>query len=446
MRCLSAVKAALREDAAGCGMWVDASLAARLNRIRKNGQFLPGSLARAMEKEFGCDLSRIRVHAGDGVDEVAATFRAPAFCVGTDVFLGRPVLHAADRSLFLAVLRHELAHIVHRTEPERIRFWDAIDHFKLTLRACEAFTKEFDVLVTMENIGITKKDLFRGLKISSSNMDLRKRFRHPLDTLSYVFGHYLHFTKVPIVSVLFTEGEGPRHGEGANYTVAEEEPNRRKNLEKEDEEIADAADNFETDKGDSWDEALKNALPGLFAPQYEEYDPKTWDGKKIGGSAINIKDWIKNLANALHVAQDRASHREGMKHFGHDDPREGFNPDDRTKHDHRGHNGKGGRSWYCCSAAAYNKALNNSYKVLGKFFKKIGIKLLHTPSQEPETCMDHVHTPEIYFSPYPNPYTQAVAGRWAYPYGHCSGLLPGSGIPAAKALAFPENPPFGRWV
>ena len=429
-----AVKAALCEDVAGCGAWVDTSLAARLSQIGTNGRPLPRRLAGAMEREFASDLSRIRLHVGPGVDETAALFGADAFCVGTDVFFSGAVLNRTDGTPHLDVLRHELAHVIYRAEPERIRFWGHRDHGELTEKACRAFYPELDRLVKLKNLDISRGDLIKGLKIASSNMDVRQRVRHAGSTLRYL-------TKL-------AAGEGPRHGEGDNYQDDEDSWHRYEamNLNEQRKWIRMAKGEFESDLA-SWIDDLVPTVRGLRLP-------------KIGPISLNEKEWVKSLANAFHVAQDRGSHREGIKGFGHDDARcsTGWNPDVAT-HDH-----SKGLSWKRCSIAAYNKALNNSYLVLKEFFEairnKTGIRP-HTAADLPVECSAPLKAtrirphdpadssaesspPEIYISPYPNPSNKTVLGQSPHPCGRTFKSSYALQVLAARAKELPGDPPFGR--
>jgi hypothetical protein len=442
-----AVKAALCEDAAGCGTRVDASLAARLSRIGAGGRPMPRRLAARMEREFACDLSRIRLHAGPGVDQMAAFFRARAFCVGTDLFFTGPVLSAARGTPDLDVLRHELAHVVYRVEPERIRFWGHRDHGDLTVKACRAFSSEFDRLVKLENLDIDKTDLFKGLYNASSNMDIRQRIRHAGTTIKY--GAILVAQKIGIK--VATSGEGPRHGEALNYQHGEDDDEyiwyryEAINVAEQKRWLGEAKKEFDSDL-DSW---IDDIVPTFRGPHFPGVGPIT----------LNEKPWVKSLANALHVAQDRGAHREGVKGHGHDDPRcpSGWDPD-APIHDHTQ-----GRSWKRCSKAAYNKAVNNSYEVLKEFFDRIqgktGIQA-RTPPKLPEECstlrivagrrpkdapkpLVESPPPEIYISPYPNPFNKAVLGQSLHSCGRTFKSPCALQILAARAEELPGNPPWG---
>ena len=459
-----AVRSAIWEDAAGCGAWMDAPLATRLCQIGGNGRPLPRRLAGTMEREFASDLSRIRLHAGPGVDEMAALFRAHAFCVGTDVFFGSAVLNRTDGTPRLDVLRHELAHVIYRPEPEKLRFWNHDVHGELTEKACRAFSSELDRLVKLKNLDISREELIKGLKIASSNMDVRHRFGHPLDTAAY----WLKSKAKKIFKGMYTAGEGPRHGEGENYQHDEHDDKVIKdvwhhygalNLAEQRKWIGVAKREFESDL-DSWIDDLVPTIRGVHLPELTPFDGR----EQVGPISLNEKPWVKSLANAFHVAQDRGSHREGVKGYGHDDARcsTGWSPDDPKNHDHTE-----GTSWKRCNKAAYNKAANNSFDVLNEFLqaihKKTGIRPHGVPRLPLECSVsrrvaeiqardatdppveDSATEPcEIYISPYPNPFNRTMLGRPPHP---CRRIFESSHalrLLASRAKGLPANRPFGR--
>ncbi len=385
-----AIWSAQREDNLGCGLPVSDSVAGKLNVIRRNGRPFPIWLFDQMGSRLDHDFGQVRLHAGALVDELADEFDAAAFCVGRDIFLGRGSFCPDNPAVTLDAVCHELAHIAHAVEPARIRCWKTKGHEKLTVEACDQFNAEFDKLAQIESVRMYRTGMVSKLKEACSNLDFRGRF-HPFHwwaTLRYFLGGQLMLSYIPGMSVVaelaslvipefilpVAKGEGPRHGEGLNYTSADIAKNELLNRQKQDEEIKDAVDCF------TWDKV-----------------PVAADSPPV--EVLRLKDpgdddWIKYLANALHTSQDRGAHREGRKGFGHGDRRVtpiplsvgvdplldalkisgGWSPDDETLHDHHGHHHEAGTSWWICNAAAYNKAYNNSCEVLEQFF--IALKLL----------------------------------------------------------------------
>lgn len=427
------VVAAIWEDMMGIGRWRGEGLAARIAAIARDGRRLPVSMARIFERGFGCDFSRVRVHVGGEVDQVAARLNATAFCVGTDIFLTTGVLDSRSPDLGLTVLCHELAHVRNGVDSQRIRLWGGEVHADLTDRACDAYSQELDALLRKPNIGHGKEDLIKGLKVAASNMDFRQRFGHPIDTLQYL----PEFLSLPILLRLIrlfgltTKGEGPRHGEGYNYTKESVEINAALNRKEEDKWLDLAKREFESDLKSTSDDGptVRWEKPPWIIPPF----------------SIGEKEWVKSLANALHCTQDRCSHREGTKGFGHDDPRCARSPSwspDKPEHDHT----RGGIEsgyWLYCSMAAYNKALNNSFDVLERFFALIGIQA--RPARRLAiNCYAYPEKPfDVYYSPYPNPMHKSKRGSFALSRGYRS-IQPSNAVRAIIKLEVLWLPPVGR--
>ena len=85
---------------------------ALLNGVRaRDGSSLPGTLKGAMERGFGFDFSKVRVHTDEQADRAARSLGAEAFTLGTDVVFraGAWNPHSYQGQHLLA---HELAHVV----------------------------------------------------------------------------------------------------------------------------------------------------------------------------------------------------------------------------------------------------------------------------------------------------------------------------------------------
>jgi len=84
---------------------------AKISALRGGGQPLPASTRAFFEPRFGCDFSRVRVHADDRAAETAHALNARAFTVGHDVVFGRGqyAQGTVDGGRLLA---HELTHVL----------------------------------------------------------------------------------------------------------------------------------------------------------------------------------------------------------------------------------------------------------------------------------------------------------------------------------------------
>lgn len=75
------------------------------------GEPLPAALRVRFEREFGCDLSAVRLHRDSAAHSAAQALHARAFTIGEHVFFlgGTPELDSRDGA---ALLAHELTHVV----------------------------------------------------------------------------------------------------------------------------------------------------------------------------------------------------------------------------------------------------------------------------------------------------------------------------------------------
>ena len=92
-----------------------------LSRLTGPGQPLSLEVQRRMEALLGRDLSEVRIHDTRQAGEIAENFGAEAFAVGPQIFSAPDEL-AADRPKGLALLAHELTHVVQQTQPTGIAY------------------------------------------------------------------------------------------------------------------------------------------------------------------------------------------------------------------------------------------------------------------------------------------------------------------------------------
>lgn len=385
---------AVAEDAAGIGLDIGPAVEGRLHRLARGGIGLPRPVARTLGREFDFDLGRIRLHVGPEVDAVADGLNATAFCLGMGIFLSNSVVECGNAAT-LEILRHELTHVVADPLSHRVRCWDHEIHSKLTEAACRAFRPALErLLKDNKRVDVSGgvDGLIKGLKYASSNMDVRKRVAHVKYWDDLLFKSLP--TKMGLRNVI--AGEGPSHGEGLDYSDPNWQKNTRENQKEQTRHINLAIKEFRSDQN-SW---LDDVLPEIRAGKIPLVP-------FLGPVTLLEKEWIKSLGNALHVAQDRGSHREGVQGYGHDDKRcfskFAWNPDAPGMHNHPV-NDHEGLTWKRCNVAAYNKALNGSYDVMQNFLSGLGVQPGTVPS-EPEQCSGLS-------------YYQLVGGRYQCVHGH----------------------------
>jgi hypothetical protein len=416
---------AVAEDAAGVGLGVGAALQGRVRRLARGGIGLPRQVARTLGREFDLDLGRIRLHVGQEVDAIAAGLSASAFCLGVDIFLSRSVLECGDAAT-LAILRHELTHVAAGPSFHCIRCWGSGVHSRLTEAVCGAFRKALDQLLN-DNKRVKASGgangLIKGLMNASSNMDVRGRaapsqLRYLPDLVTKSLPTKMGWGNEIV-------GEGPAHGEGLNYKSPDWQKNTGKNVAEQTKHIRLAIQEFRQDQA-SW---LDDVVPEIRLPPM------------LGRITLLEKEWVKSLANALHIAQDRASHREGVQGYGHNDKRCSHEPawdPDSPVHDHPA-NDPEARTWKRCSAAAHKKALKNSWEVMYQFLCGIGMYQFLSSAglkpgaalPEPEQCSFASASVSFGSAPgsqlprgasatptgFPNPHNQSVRGRSPGPLG-----------------------------
>ena len=103
------VAAAYRE-----GGTAPASLERHIDAARSGGRPLEPGLRERMESAFATDLGAVRVHTGNGADELNRAVSARAFTTGSDVFFANGEYSpgsAAGREL----IAHELTHVLQQS-------------------------------------------------------------------------------------------------------------------------------------------------------------------------------------------------------------------------------------------------------------------------------------------------------------------------------------------
>jgi len=93
------------------GSAVPVSLESRIKAARTGGLPLQGSVKEEMEKHFGYDFSRVRIHIGKEAELLCRELKAQAFTSRNHIFFNRGRFNP-DTSAGKHLLTHELTHIV----------------------------------------------------------------------------------------------------------------------------------------------------------------------------------------------------------------------------------------------------------------------------------------------------------------------------------------------
>ena len=219
----------------------------------------------------GHDFGRIRIHADARAAEAAESLNARAFTIGSDVYFGageyRPETEPGQR-----LLTHELAHVVQQARTpalsSRVLPWLAEDHDRLSQAAIEAdFSEEFS------------DGARQWLAHSSGQMDIRG--------CNYVWFGSGKLEGVPVlspamgvVSEALDSIEAANHGEANLYRYTDRTPENEA-------------------RADSY---LRDAVA---------------ETNRAGAERERLRVGLARLGDALHVAQDRGAHGEGLPGQGH---------------------------------------------------------------------------------------------------------------------------------
>jgi Domain of unknown function (DUF4157)/Novel toxin 15 len=85
---------------------------------RQSSSSLPQPVASAISSSLGVDTSPVRVHADANATTAASMFGARALTIGSHVFLG-----AGERPTDVALMAHEVAHVVQQQGAPRVQLW-----------------------------------------------------------------------------------------------------------------------------------------------------------------------------------------------------------------------------------------------------------------------------------------------------------------------------------
>ncbi len=375
-----AAQRAKQEDDCSVGVPVSRKLVDTLMECPSEEVRLSRETRKLMGHFCGRSSETIRVRYSPVADAIANVFGSIAFCLEDSIYVQRATWDRLSPERKLRVLVHEGSHLSRSIQHDLIRFWEGNGHSNLTSTAIETFERDFRRLISDRQWKITYETIRYRMRSEANARDNIGRAQRPMQTFAYILGGFVPYTlgtalsigrhfsplrwvfgslsdiadlNLPVVSMLFSKGEGPVHGEGTNYRSDDPELNASMNRAIEDSEIKLAIESC----GD----------------------------KQRPGDA---DDLLEHLGKLLHTTQDRAAHREGRKGFGHNDARcaFGWKPDNENVCDHHAHHGQNGRSWWICSRAAYRRAQNNSHRVLERFFRGLGYQDVSAWYVLPEYC------------------------------------------------------------
>jgi hypothetical protein len=93
---------------------VEPNLERGIDQARARGQLLPDDFRARMERAFGADFSRVRVHADSQSDSLNRALQAKAFTTGQDMFFKSGEYNPASRR-GQELIAHELTHVVQQS-------------------------------------------------------------------------------------------------------------------------------------------------------------------------------------------------------------------------------------------------------------------------------------------------------------------------------------------
>ena len=93
------------------GGMIEGDVERAIRNARGGGRSLPVTLRAEMERAFGAEFSRVRVHTGPTPDALNRLLGSAAFTTGSDIFFRRSHFRPGSR-YGLEILAHELTHVI----------------------------------------------------------------------------------------------------------------------------------------------------------------------------------------------------------------------------------------------------------------------------------------------------------------------------------------------
>jgi hypothetical protein len=303
----------------------------RLAANKGGGSALPGSVRDFMEPRFGTDFSGVRVHTGAESMQMNRELKSQAFTHGQDIYMGADRYNPSSES-GKQLLAHELTHVIQQSgRTDRIARWGGRDNGTKHDVVTEEGFKELDT-------GIRKwysPGAREYLAHHSDDMDMRGGFLFPVAWKIFrqkrfgwrKKGMYSGDMSVKKAWKLADKKSKKAKQGKASYRqmlqVYREEQRKRA-------EAYDAMEGYGRDPGESPNHAeggmYKKLSPQINIQRYTQYIDNAVKAWKAG----NRTQALHTLSLALHTAQDRGAHGDGVPGLGHD-PRRLTPPPDGAK-------------------------------------------------------------------------------------------------------------------
>ncbi len=307
----------------GAGFEAGRAVEGQLRTLKGGGSPLSTDVRAYMEPRFGADFSAVRVHTDGQAAQLNRQLSAQAFTHGKDIYMPADK-YAPDSEGGRRLLAHELTHVIQQGGTnDRIARWggmgDVTHHKEVTKKGIE---EKLDPNIR-KWYSPEAQDY---LAAHSDDLDMRVGFLIPVKWKIEVQAAYRRhgkgmFTGVKSKTQKNEKGEKELHVTSGALTEKERDKMTASQIEAEEKIRAMKYDDMEG-YGRNQSEATNHAEAGLYKrdgtslnvlryTMYIEQAIKQWKSK-------NPRQAMFSLALALHTAQDRGAHNDGVEGGGHD--------------------------------------------------------------------------------------------------------------------------------
>jgi hypothetical protein len=307
----------------GAGFEANRAVEGQLRTAKGSGSPLPAEVRTYMEPRFGADFSGVRVHTDGQAAQLNRQLSAQAFTHGKDIYLPADK-YSPQSEGGRRLLAHELTHVVQQGgQSDRIARWGGrgnVTHHKEVTKVGIATKLPPDIKKWYSPEAQTY------LEEHSDDLDMRLGFLIPVAWKIEVQKHYRRwgkgmFTGVKSKTKKNDEGEKQLAVTSGALTEKDREKMTPSQMEAEEKVRAMKYDDMEG-YGRNQSEATNHAEAGLYKHDgtdlnilrrnmYIEQAIKQWKSK-------NPRQAMFSLSLALHTAQDRGAHNDGVEGGGHD--------------------------------------------------------------------------------------------------------------------------------